>query len=56
MSQNVVSTPTQERCVTSYAARTQYKPAWSIPATSRSRTPSTSTPTLMPVSRMRWTW
>ena len=26
MSDNVVSTPTQERCVTSYAARTQYKP------------------------------
>jgi hypothetical protein len=26
MSSNIVSTPTQERCVTSYAARTQYKP------------------------------
>jgi len=26
MSENIVSTPTQERCVTSYAARTQYKP------------------------------
>ena len=26
MSENVVSTPTRERCVTSYAARTQYKP------------------------------
>ena len=26
MSENRVSTPTQERCVTSYAARTQYKP------------------------------
>jgi hypothetical protein len=26
MSANIVSTPTQERCVTSYAARTQYKP------------------------------
>src|SRR4029450_13487501 len=26
MSQNIVSTPTHERCVTSYAARTQYKP------------------------------
>ncbi len=26
MSANVVSTPTRERCVTSYAARTQYKP------------------------------
>ena len=26
MSENVVSTRTQERCVTSYAARTQYKP------------------------------
>jgi hypothetical protein len=26
MKQNIVSTPTQERCVTSYAARTQYKP------------------------------
>ena len=26
MSENIVSTPTRERCVTSYAARTQYKP------------------------------
>jgi hypothetical protein len=26
MSRNIVSTPTHERCVTSYAARTQYKP------------------------------
>jgi hypothetical protein len=26
MAQNIVSTPTHERCVTSYAARTQYKP------------------------------
>ncbi len=26
MSSNIVSTPTHERCVTSYAARTQYKP------------------------------
>jgi hypothetical protein len=26
MNKNIVSTPTQERCVTSYAARTQYKP------------------------------
>ena len=26
MSENVVSTPTQIRCITSYAARTQYKP------------------------------
>ena len=26
MSENIVSTPTHERCVTSYAARTQYKP------------------------------
>jgi Family of unknown function (DUF6282) len=26
MSQNIVSTPTHKRCVTSYAARTQYKP------------------------------
>jgi carbonic anhydrase/acetyltransferase-like protein (isoleucine patch superfamily) len=26
MSKNIVSTPTHERCVTSYAARTQYKP------------------------------
>ena len=26
MNQNIVSTPTQQRCVTSYAARTQYKP------------------------------
>jgi len=26
MKQNLVSTPTHERCVTSYAARTQYKP------------------------------
>lgn len=26
MAENVVSTPTQKRCVTSYAARTQYKP------------------------------
>ena len=26
MSANIVSTPTHERCVTSYAARTQYKP------------------------------
>jgi hypothetical protein len=26
MGTNIVSTPTQERCVTSYAARTQYKP------------------------------
>src|SRR5205807_2480327 len=26
MSENLVSTPTRERCVTSYAARTQYKP------------------------------
>ncbi|MEX0802214.1 MAG: hypothetical protein WD688_02670 [Candidatus Binatia bacterium] len=26
MSANTVSTPTHERCVTSYAARTQYKP------------------------------
>ena len=26
MAQNVVSTPTHERCVTSYAARTQYRP------------------------------
>lgn len=26
MSGNIVSTPTQERCVTSYAARTQYQP------------------------------
>jgi len=26
MSTNIVSTPTHERCVTSYAARTQYKP------------------------------
>jgi hypothetical protein len=26
MNTNIVSTPTQERCVTSYAARTQYKP------------------------------
>jgi hypothetical protein len=26
MSDNIVSTPTRERCVTSYAARTQYKP------------------------------
>lgn len=26
MSKNVVSTPTHQRCVTSYAARTQYKP------------------------------
>ncbi len=26
MSENIVSTPTQERCATSYAARTQYKP------------------------------
>ena len=26
MRENIVSTPTQERCVTSYAARTQYKP------------------------------
>jgi Family of unknown function (DUF6282) len=26
MISNIVSTPTQERCVTSYAARTQYKP------------------------------
>src|SRR5918996_249595 len=25
MSENIVSTPTHERCVTSYAARTQYK-------------------------------
>lgn len=26
MSDNIVSTPTQQRCVTSYAARTQYRP------------------------------
>jgi len=26
MAENIVSTPTHERCVTSYAARTQYKP------------------------------
>ena len=26
MSSHIVSTPTHERCVTSYAARTQYKP------------------------------
>ena len=26
MDRNIVSTPTHERCVTSYAARTQYKP------------------------------
>ena len=26
MANNIVSTPTHERCVTSYAARTQYKP------------------------------
>ena len=26
MSENIVSTPTRERCVTSYAARTQYRP------------------------------
>ena len=26
MNRNIVSTPTHERCVTSYAARTQYKP------------------------------
>ena len=26
MKENIVSTPTHERCVTSYAARTQYKP------------------------------
>ena len=26
MKENVVSTPTRERCVTSYAARTQYRP------------------------------
>ena len=26
MNHNIVSTPTHERCVTSYAARTQYKP------------------------------
>lgn len=26
MSENIVSTPTRDRCVTSYAARTQYKP------------------------------
>ncbi|MGE5303845.1 MAG: DUF6282 family protein, partial [Alphaproteobacteria bacterium] len=26
MSENIISTPTRERCVTSYAARTQYKP------------------------------
>jgi Family of unknown function (DUF6282) len=26
MKENIVSTPTQQRCVTSYAARTQYKP------------------------------
>jgi len=26
MDKNLVSTPTHERCITSYAARTQYKP------------------------------
>ena len=26
MAENVVSTPTRKRCVTSYAARTQYRP------------------------------
>jgi hypothetical protein len=52
MSTHTVSTPTHERCVTSYAARTQYKPGTVHPPHIKVKDAIDFTATLTKGSRM----